>query len=418
MGKNTQSRGRTSKNSAGTNKKNSIGSRALETEKYQTPPYQEYNLWVTQYLKYALFFGYYMLGANVPPEEYTKEIQKKYGIKIHTRGRKRDITIETKDAIIGKTQWHSYTLGDLNGVEKERSLLPPELYARMNPAQWGVLYEKISNLWEEYANLRRWYLSHNEKLICTLMDKSVKYRTAYGANTREDLRDESYKGAIRAYDKYKYTSGMRIATLMAHHISNVTKELIDRNLSVIQTPSYVQALKRNIYVYEEQFQEEHGRPPTLAEIRKHVGRTKTNIGNVYGVEYNLVTSLDAPIGEDGESTLQEILADPNDEIARKYYDKKEPNNGNEYIKEVFKGIKDPEIRTAALATLNHGATGAEAIQLIATKNRASKEKARRILNNISRLLRRNIHACLLQIVDTTNIAPKAKAVKMPERDDH
>lgn len=410
MGNTLQTRGRTTKR-VGTDTKDK---KAVEKEKYQAPPYQEYNLWVTQYLKYAIFFGYYMLGANVPPEEYTKEIQKKYGVKIHARGRKRDITIETKDSTIGKTKWNSYTLGDLNVVEKERSLLPPELYARMNPAQWGALYEKISNLWEEYANLRRWYLTHNEKLICSLMDKSIKYRTAYGANTREDLRDESYKGAIRAYDKYKYTSGMRIATLMAHHISNVTKELIDRNLSVIQTPSYVQALKRNIYMYEEEFKEKNGRAPTRAEIKEHVGRTKTNIGNVYGIEYNLISSLDAPIGEDGESTLQEILADPNNEIAKKYYDKNEPKNGNEYIKEVFKGIKDPEIRTAALATLNHGATGAEAIRLIAAKNNASKEKARRILSNISRLLRRNIHTCLLQITDNTKPASSSSTAETPK----
>ena len=201
---------------------------------------------------------------------------------------------------------------------------------------------------------------------------------------------------------------------MAHHISNVTKELIDRNLSVIQTPSYVQALKRNIYMYEEEFKEKNGRAPTRAEIKEHVGRTKTNIGNVYGIEYNLISSLDAPIGEDGESTLQEILADPNNEIAKKYYDKNEPKNGNEYIKEVFKGIKDPEIRTAALATLNHGATGAEAIRLIAAKNNASKEKARRILSNISRLLRRNIHTCLLQITDNTKPASSSSTAETPK----
>lgn len=365
---------------------------------FSAPPFQEYNLWLSQYIKYTLFFGYYMLGANVPPKEYCKDFSKKYGVEIQTRGRKRDINIETKSVVQNKRhKWDCFTLGTLNDVEHARSLLPPEIYAGMNPAQWAMLYERISELWEEYALLRKWYLEHNAKLIGTLMRKSLRNRTLFGANDESDLLNEAYRGAARAYDKYKYTSGMRIATLMGHHISNVTKELIDSTLSIIRTPGYVQGLKRKVYEYVQQFKEQYGREPTKDEVEKHVGKTKTSIENVFGIEFNQVSSLDAPVGDEDGCQLHEIIADQNNELYEKYYSDNTPHSADQYIKDVFQHIRDPQVRTAALAALNHGATGSEAIALISETFNCSREKARKLLNAGHRYLRRGVHTCLLRI---------------------
>ena len=359
--------------------------------KFQASAYQEYTLWLSQYIKYCLFYGFYCLGSNQPPEQYIIEYRKRFGLNVPVRGRKRDVNLETCDNMLCKDKWESFTLYSLHEMEQNRAKsIPPEIFSLLNVEQWTALYSKMCQLWDEYVELRNWFIQNNMPLIQSLAYKSIKFRPTTGAQSLNDLLNEAVKGAARAYDKYKYTSWMRISTLMAAHIDNVTKEAIDHTISIIHTPGHVQSVKRKIIDFEAKFLEEHKRRPTKEEIKQGIGKTKTNFENVYGVDFN-ATSLDATVGENDDTSLEEIIADPNTDFYKTLEEREEGIKAEamgENIKMVLSQIKDPHVRTVVCSALLTGSSRAETVNMIAERMGHTKEYARRIISEYYRSLRR------------------------------
>jgi len=358
--------------------------------KFQASAYQEYTLWLSQYLKYCLFFGFYCLGSNQPPEQYIIEYKKRFGMRVPVRGRKRDVNLETCNSMLCNDKWESFTLYSLHEMEQTRAKsIPPEIFSLLNVEQWTTLYGKCK-IWDKYVDLRNWFIQNNMPLIQSLAYKSIKFRPTMGAQSLNDLLNEAVKGAARAYDKYKYTSWMRISTLMAAHIDNVTKEAIDHTISIIQTPGHVQSVRRKIIDFENRFQEEHKRKPTKEEIRKGIGKTKTNFENVYGVDFN-ATSLDATVGDNDDTSLEELIADPNNDFYKTLEEREEHIKAEvmgENIKMVLEQIKDPHVRTVVCSALLTGSSRAETVNMIAERMGHTKEYARRIISEYYRSLRR------------------------------
>lgn len=372
------------------------------SKKYKEPPYQYYLLWFAHQLKITLMWGHYMLGANMIPDIFLPEYKSQYNLDPKLLGRNQEVDLKTCDSMLVHEKWEGYSLYDLANIEKLRAKkMPKELYARVSVAMWNDLYERLCKIWLKYAELRRSFIASNTALIGSLLDKSIRYRSTFGANHRSDLFNEANVGTVGAFDKYKFTSGKKISNLMAYWIENRIKETIDTNQSIICTPGHVQALKRNVEQWRQEFLEKHDREPTRQELEAHFTNPKTKLSNVLGVEFNFVCSIDSPMDDDGDTTLADVIPDQRNDFANIGEDIKVTK---EAVKKVIEELPESGEKTALTLLFNSACAESVIAEQIKRTAADTKKLARQLLNNSYHILRNN--ARILSLAKSDVYTPK------------
>lgn len=128
----------------------------------------------------------------------------------------------------------------------------------------------------------------------------------------EDLMQESYFGFLSALKLYKAELGF-FAKYSRYWIRQAMARYIDNNGQVLRVPvNAVLAVRRYDRAVNE-FLRDVGRMPTTEEMREALGLSEGQLAQIQADKIRLaIGSLDSPVGEDAESTVGDLVADPED----------------------------------------------------------------------------------------------------------
>ncbi|WP_438013704.1 sigma-70 family RNA polymerase sigma factor [Sorangium sp. So ce315] len=135
-----------------------------------------------------------------------------------------------------------------------------------------------------------------------------------------DLVQEGNLGLIRAADKFEYRRGHRFGTYAAWWIKQAIKRAVLNQGKAVRMPVHLTAIRSQVVRARRDLVQERGREPSVEEVAERSGLTVEKVRMIGELAMDPL-SLDAPIGEEGDTRYGDLLAGeeptPADVLARR-----------------------------------------------------------------------------------------------------
>jgi len=132
-----------------------------------------------------------------------------------------------------------------------------------------------------------------------------KYR-GYSSLDLPDLIQEGNLGLMRAVEKYNYRHGVKVSTYAIWWIrQSITRAMADQG-RMIRVPVHMTQTARKVQRERRKLHQLQGHEPAAEEIAARSGIAKTAVEQALSLVQD-PTSLDIPIGEDGDATLGDLI---------------------------------------------------------------------------------------------------------------
>ena len=172
-------------------------------------------------------------------------------------------------------------------------------------AELRVALTDIHQARRELKRLREEMVRAHLRLVVAI---AKKYRGRSSLDF-SDLIQEGNLGLMRAVEKFNYRHGVKLSTYAVWWIRQwITRAMADQG-RMIRVPVHMAQTARQVHRERSKLHQQQGREPGADEIAAHSGIARAHVEQALSLVQD-PTSLDVPVGEDGDATLADLIEAP------------------------------------------------------------------------------------------------------------
>jgi RNA polymerase primary sigma factor len=172
--------------------------------------------------------------------------------------------------------------------------------------------------------IERGDLAAKERLVNSNLRLVIKFARRYQGHglALGDLVQEAMLGLIRAAEKFDWRRGYKFSTYAVLWIKQSIQRGLDNTGRAVRIPAHIAQRERTIGRVTNELATELNRDPTDEEVAK---KAKLPLEDVMAVRdlTRVTTSLDAPVGDDGDTTLGELRAESDADLESDYEEREQ-----------------------------------------------------------------------------------------------
>ena len=176
----------------------------------------------------------------------------------------------------------------------------------------GLPAAEFKKVVAEVAKAQREIKSVRERMVRAHLRLVVSIARKYNRKSSLDLLDlvqEGNLGLMHAIEKFDYRRGVKISTYAVWWIRQSIARAIADQARTIRIPVHMTEHASKVLRERRRLYQKEGREPTASDLAARMGIPAARVEQVLSMVQQ-PTSLDMPVGEDGDATLGDLIKAP------------------------------------------------------------------------------------------------------------